>query len=88
MDLDAYEVMIKEMEDTDSDVSACNLQNEYGAFQVRKNNFEHERTFLYGEEDILAEKMLKKGYIAYYDPEVCVKHNESSSMKEIPKGDY
>lgn len=44
-----------------------------------------ERTFLYGEEDILAERLLNKGYIAYYDPEVCVKHNESSSMKEVPK---
>lgn len=44
-----------------------------------------ERTFLYNEEDILAERLLKKGYVAYYDPEVCVKHNESSSMKKIPK---
>ena len=44
-----------------------------------------ERTFLYGEEDILAERLLKKGYTAYYDPQVSVKHNESSSMKEVPK---
>ncbi|MGI6512192.1 MAG: glycosyltransferase family 2 protein [Catenisphaera adipataccumulans] len=44
-----------------------------------------ETTFLYGEEDILAERLLKKGYSAYYDPQVCVKHNESSSMKEVPK---
>lgn len=44
-----------------------------------------ETTFLYGEEDILAERLLKKGYSAYYDPQVCVKHNESSSMNEVPK---
>lgn len=48
-------------------------------------NYMDERTFLYGEEDILAERLLKKGYSAYYDPQVCVKHNESSSMKEVPK---
>lgn len=53
--------------------------------KMHEIDYMDERTFLYGEEDILAEKMLKKGYIAYYDPEVCVKHNESSSMKEIPK---
>ena len=44
-----------------------------------------ERTFLYGEEDILAERLLRKGYTAYYDPEVCVKHNESSSMRAVAK---
>lgn len=54
VDLDAYEVMIKEMEDTDSDVSACNLQNEYGAFQVRKNNFEHGSVSAYsGDEELV-----------------------------------
>jgi GT2 family glycosyltransferase len=44
-----------------------------------------ERTFLYGEEDILAERLLEKGYIAYYDPAVRVKHNESTSMRTTPK---
>ena len=53
--------------------------------KMHEIDYMDERTFLYGEEDILAERLLKKGYIAYYDPEVCVKHNESSSMKEIPK---
>jgi GT2 family glycosyltransferase len=44
-----------------------------------------ERTFLYGEEDILAERMLAKGYISYYDAEVSVTHNESSSMKQMSR---
>jgi GT2 family glycosyltransferase len=42
-----------------------------------------ERTFLYGEEDILAERMLAKRYISYYDAEVSVTHKESSSMKRM-----
>jgi len=44
-----------------------------------------ERTFLYGEEDILAERMLAKGYVSYYDAEVSVTHKESSSMKQMSK---
>ncbi len=44
-----------------------------------------ERTFLYGEEDILAERMLRKGYISYYDADVSVTHKESSSMKQMSK---
>lgn len=42
-----------------------------------------ERTFLYFEEDILAERLLKYGYYAYYDPTTRVKHNEASSMKTL-----
>lgn len=42
-----------------------------------------ERTFLYGEEDILAERLLEYGYYAYYDPATRVKHNESSSMHTL-----
>lgn len=53
--------------------------------KMHKVDYMDERTFLYGEEDILAERLLKKGYTAYYDPKVCVKHNESSTMKTIPK---
>lgn len=53
--------------------------------KIHEVNYMDERTFLYGEEDILAERLLKKGYVAYYDPEVTVKHNESTTMKEIPK---
>lgn len=44
-----------------------------------------ERTFLYGEEDILAERMLAKGYISYYDADVSVTHKESTSMKQMSK---
>lgn len=53
--------------------------------KMHKVDYMDERTFLYGEEDILAERLLKRGYTAYYDPKVCVKHNESSTMKTIPK---
>ena len=42
-----------------------------------------ERTFLYGEEDILAERMLKKGYTSYYLSEVSVTHRGSSSAKKM-----
>lgn len=42
-----------------------------------------ERTFLYSEEDILAERLLKYGYYAYYEPTTKVKHNESSSMRTL-----
>lgn len=42
-----------------------------------------ERTFLYNEEDILAERLLKFGYYAYYEPRTRVKHNESSSMSTL-----
>ena len=44
-----------------------------------------ERTFLYGEEDILAERMLAKGYTTYYDADVSVTHKESASMKQMSK---
>lgn len=42
-----------------------------------------ERTFLYGEEDILAERLIEKGYVAFYDANVSVTHKESSSMKRM-----
>lgn len=44
-----------------------------------------ERTFLYGEEAILAERMLAKGYVSFYDAEVSVTHKESSSMNKMQK---
>ena len=40
-----------------------------------------ERTFLYGEENILAERLLQKGYKAYYVPDVSIKHNESFTTR-------
>ena len=44
-----------------------------------------ERTFLYGEENILAERLLLQGYISYYIADVSVKHNESTSMTQMSK---
>lgn len=41
-----------------------------------------ERTFLYGEEAILSERMIQKSYGTYYDPTVSVKHLGSVSMKK------
>lgn len=42
-----------------------------------------ERTFLYGEEDILAERLLNKGYSTYYDSAVSVTHKGSATMKRM-----
>ena len=44
-----------------------------------------ERTFLYGEEDILAERLLAAGYISYYDAKVSVIHKGSSSVKKMSR---
>lgn len=41
-----------------------------------------ERTFLYGEEEILSERLIKKSYRTYYDPAVSVTHLGSVSMKK------
>ena len=41
-----------------------------------------ERTFLYGEEAILSERLIQKGYRTYYDPTVSVTHLGSVSMKK------
>lgn len=63
----------------------------YGCCMLLRNsvmkavNCMDERTFLYGEEDILAERMLEKGYTMYYDAEVSVTHKESASMKRMSK---
>jgi len=63
----------------------------YGCCMLLKNNAMvavdcmDERTFLYGEEDILAERMLEKDYVSYYDSEVSVTHKESASMKQMSK---
>ena len=59
----------------------------YGCCMLLKNkamadiNCMDERTFLYGEEDILAERLLAKGYISYYDADVSITHKESFSMR-------
>lgn len=46
-----------------------------------------ERTFLYREEEILAEKLLSKGYICYYCANTRVTHLESASVKTSLKKD-
>lgn len=61
----------------------------YGCCMLLKNsamekaNCFDERTFLYEEENILAERLLKHDYITFYDAEVSITHNESSSMKRM-----
>lgn len=63
----------------------------YGCCMLLKNSVMaevdcmDERTFLYGEEVILAERMLAKGYVSYYDSEVSVTHKESASMKRMAR---
>lgn len=42
-----------------------------------------ERTFLYGEEAILSERLMQKSYRTYYDPAVSVTHLGSVSMKKV-----
>ena len=41
-----------------------------------------ERTFLYGEEVILAERLVQKGYRTYYEPTVSITHLGSVSIKK------
>ena len=63
----------------------------YGCCMLLKNsamdavNCMDERTFLYGEEDILAERLTEKGYSTFYDAEVSVTHKESASVKQMSK---
>lgn len=56
-----------------------------GAFMLTKRNafklvdgFD-ENTFLYAEEPILAERLQKKGFTEYYDPEVAIVHEEGGT---------
>ncbi|MEE1598205.1 glycosyltransferase family 2 protein [Acidaminococcus fermentans] len=69
--------------------TAGSVYRVYGCCMLLKNEAMEkcdcmdERTFLYSEEDILAERLLKYGYYAYYEPTTRVKHNESSSMRTL-----
>lgn len=47
---------------------------------IKKVDFFDERTFLYCEEEILAEKFLKKNYKTYYLAESKIKHLESMTV--------
>lgn len=42
-----------------------------------------ERTFLYGEEVILAERLLRKGYLCACCPGISVLHNHSTTVKNV-----
>lgn len=59
----------------------------YGCCMLLKNsvmekiNYLDEDTFLYGEESILSERMIKVNAHCYYDAEVHVVHLESASLK-------
>jgi GT2 family glycosyltransferase len=48
---------------------------------MKQVDYLDERTFLYCEEDILAERVLKVGKTFYYDSNVSIKHMESSSLR-------
>lgn len=49
---------------------------------MRQINCMDESTFLYEEENILAERMLKAGYYTFYYPETSIIHMESESVKK------
>lgn len=61
----------------------------YGCCMLLKNSVMSavdcmdERTFLYSEEAILAERMLRKGFRCFYDSEVSIIHNESTTLKRM-----
>lgn len=52
---------------------------------MQEVDYMDERTFLYGEEEILAERLLEKGYVSYYLPNVSITHLESVSISQISK---
>ncbi len=60
----------------------------YGCCMLLKNKAMYEidcmdeRTFLYGEEAILSERLMQKSYKTYYNPAVSVTHLGSLSMKK------
>lgn len=66
-----------------------NVYRVYGCCMLLKNSVMRdvdcmdERTFLYGEESILAERMLTIGSYSFYDAEVSVIHMESATMKRM-----
>ena len=65
------------------DVLNCQL---HGCFLVFSNLYLEngicDKTFLYGEEDILIHKCREKGYKTLYYPEIKIQHNESRATKK------
>ena len=53
VDLQAYEILIKGLESTHSDLAACNLKNEYKAFQVIEKNIEIDKLCTYEKDELV-----------------------------------
>lgn len=76
----------KKYRDKNKDISQ-KVYRLYGCCMLLKNrvmetiNYLDEDTFLYGEESILSERMMKVNTYCYYDAEVHVVHLESASLK-------
>ena len=77
------EKLFKEEHFIDNDVLNCQL---HGCFLVFSNLYLEDgicdKTFLYGEEDILMHRCREKGYTTLYYPEIKVQHNESRATKK------
>lgn len=67
----------------EQDVLNCQL---HGCFLVFSNLYLEDsicdKTFLYGEEDILTYECRKKRYVTLYYPEIKIQHNESRATKK------
>lgn len=53
VDLDAYEILVRALNDNNADVAACDLQNEYKEFRVRQKNEKFRTISLYDGSDEL-----------------------------------
>lgn len=68
--------------------SSMEVYRVYGCCMLLKNqamekiNAMDERTFLYREEDILAERLIIAGFKTFYDAKVSILHNESSTINK------
>lgn len=51
--MDAYEILVRALNDNNADVAACNLQNEYKEFRVRQKNEKFRTISLYDGSDEL-----------------------------------
>lgn len=78
----------KKYRNSHTDISGA-VYRIYGCCMLLKNkamteiDCMDERTFLYGEESILSERLMSKGYSTYYISTTSVRHKESASMKKM-----
>lgn len=87
-----WNITLGAFEDKKYRISKQNIADEvyrvYGCCMLLRNkamseiDCMDERTFLYGEEDILSERLMQKNYKTYYDPCVSITHLGSVSMKK------